>query len=238
MREDNILQIDLTLETGEGSRALTFSYARMVNAGFTGKNQEEVRHHLDELAEKGIEVPDSTPTLYPVVARALSTESIMEVFGNETSGELEYVLFVKNENEVYVGVGSDHTDRNLEEFHIPRSKQICPNIVSGTVWPLAELQAHWDSLKMSCTVVKDGKEILYQEGTLGLLLNPAELMDFVKSKIDGALENIVIYSGTFKMLTDEFVYADRFSGELVDEKTNRKLSFSYDVLPLDYMEVA
>ena len=89
------MEIDLTLETKEGARPLRFSYTKMVNAGFTGKNQEEVRHHLTELAEKGIEVPDSTPTLYPVVTRALSTDSAMEVFGDETSGELEYVLFIK-----------------------------------------------------------------------------------------------------------------------------------------------
>ena len=231
------MEIDLTLETKEGARPLRFSYTKMVNAGFTGKNQEEVRHHLTELAEKGIEVPDSTPTLYPVVTRALSTDSAMEVFGDETSGELEYVLFIKNESEVYVGVGSDHTDRNLEEFHIPRSKQICPNITSKTVWPLDEIKDHWDTLTMRCSVVKDGKTTLYQEGELGLLLNPSELITFVKEKIEGPLDGTVIYSGTFKMLTDEFIFADNFSGELVDNKSNRRIEFSYDVLPLDYMEI-
>ncbi len=231
------MEIDLTLETKEGARPLRFSYTKMVNAGFTGKNQEEVRHHLTELAEKGIEVPDSTPTLYPVVTRALSTDSAMEVFGDETSGELEYVLFIKNEDEVYVGVGSDHTDRNLEEFHIPRSKQICPNIASKTVWPLDEIKDHWDTLTMRCSVVKDGKTTLYQEGELGLLLNPSELITFVKGKIEGPLDGTVIYSGTFKMLTDEFIFADKFSGELVDIKLNRRIEFSYDVLPLDYMEI-
>ena len=231
------MDIDLTLETKEGRRPLLFHYTKMVNAGFTGKNQEEVRHHLTELAEKGIEVPDTTPTLYPVVIRALSTDSAMEVFGDETSGELEYVLFVKSEDEVYVGVGSDHTDRNLEEFHIPRSKQICPNIASKTVWPLDEIKAHWDSLTMRCSVLKAGESTLYQEGELGLLLNPSELITFVKEKIEGPLDGTIIYSGTFKMLTDDFIFADHFSGELVDNKLNRRIKFSYDVVPLNYMKI-
>lgn len=230
------MEIDLILETKKGTGPLNFCYTKMVNAGFTGKNQEEVRHHLTELAQKGIEVPDATPTLYPVVLRALSTESTMEVYGDETSGELEYVLFVKDENEIYVGLGSDHTDRNLEEFHIPRSKQICPNIVSKTVWHLSEIESHWDSLTMNCTVEKDGKSIVYQKGELGLLLNPAELIAFVKEKIVGPMEGVVIYSGTFKMLTDEFVFADRFSAELVDSKLQRKIEFAYDVNPLNYMQ--
>ncbi len=90
---------------------------------------------------------------------------------------------------------------------------------------------------MRCTVIKDGKSTLYQEGELGLLLNPAELITFVKNKIDDPLDGTVIYSGTFKMLTDDFVFADNFSGELVDNELNRRIEFSYDVLPLDYMEI-
>lgn len=229
------MKLQLTLESKEGTSPLSFAFSKVVNAGFTGKNQEEVQHHLKELAAKGISVPSSTPTLYPVVPRAMSTENSMEVFGEETSGELEYVLLVVNKNEIYVGVGSDHTDRNLEEFHIPRSKQICPNIMSKTVWPLAELEAHWDELQLSCTVTKNGEKILYQQGNLGLMLNPSELLSFVEEQINGPLENIVIYSGTLKMETDDFVFAEHFTAELRDEKLNRCLEISYEVKPLDYM---
>lgn len=230
------MEIDLILESDSGSQPLRFSYTKMVNAGFTGKNQAEVRHHLDELAQKGIEVPDTTPTLYPVVTRALSTESAMEVYGDSTSGELEYVLFIDNEEQVYVGVGSDHTDRHLEEFHIPRSKQICPNIVSQTVWRLSDVEHHWDQLVMRCTVEKEGKSILYQEGKLGLLLNPEELMTFVRKELGTPLDSVVIYSGTFKMLTEDFVFADHFSAEMVDPVLDRKLICSYSVNPMTYLE--
>ncbi len=230
------MDLELTLEKKEGTSPLSFSYSKVVNAGFTGKNQEEVQHHLQELAAKGISVPSSTPTLYPVVPTAMSTEDSMEVFGEETSGELEYVLLVVNKDEIYVGVGSDHTDRNLEEFHIPRSKQICPNILCKTVWPLAEIEAHWDDLQMSCTVTKNGEKTLYQQGALGLLLNPVELMAFIEKQVSGPLENIIIYSGTVKMETEDFVFADHFAAELRDDKLNRSLSFSYDVQPMAYMD--
>ncbi len=230
------MELALTLESKEGQRPLSFSFSKVVNAGFTGKNQKEVQHHLEELAAKGISVPSSTPTLYPVVPQAMSTENAMEVFGKETSGELEYVLLVVNKDEIYVGLGSDHTDRNLEELHIPRSKQICPNILGKTVWPLKEIEAHWDDLQMSCTVTKDGENTLYQRGALGLLLNPAELIAFVEKQIREPLENIIIYSGTVKMETDDFVFADQFAAELRDGTLDRSLSFSYDIKPMDYMD--
>ena len=231
------MEILLVIEEKKGSRPLTFAYTRMVNAGYVGKNQEEVRRHIRELAAKGIAGPLRTPTLYPVVCKALSRDAAIEVYGRETSGEVEYVLLVVDEKEVYVGIGSDHTDRRLEEIDIPRAKQICPNLIGERVWPLHEVAAHWDDLLMRSKVVKDGQNILYQEGRLGLLLNPAELMDFVKTKLAGPLKNFIIFSGTMGMLTGEFVFGERFAVELIDEKLDRRLAFSYDVHPLDYLEV-
>jgi len=231
------LKLELVLESKQERRELAFRYNRMVNAGYVGKNQEEVRRHIEELAAKGIPGPKSIPVLYPVVCSVLSLEPTIEVYGNETSGEVEYVLCIVTEDEVYVGLGSDHTDRHLEETDIPRAKQICPNLMGPTVWPLAEVESHWDDLLMNAHVVKDGKETLYQEGRLGLLLNPAELMSFVKSKIPGPLENLIIYSGTMGMLTGEFVFGEKFSAGLIDEKLNRRIEISYDVIPLDYLTV-
>ena len=229
------MKLDLMLENQQERRQLAFNYSRMINAGYVGKNQEEVRRHIEELAAKGIPGPTSIPVLFPVVCHALITDSEIEVYGSETSGEVEYVLCIVTEDEVYVGLGSDHTDRHLEETDIPRSKQICPNLMSRTVWPLEEVERHWDDLLMSASVVKDGKDFCYQEGRLGLLLNPVELMSFVKSKMGGPLENLIIFSGTMGMLTGEFVFGESFSAKLVDEKIKRHLEISYDIKPLDYL---
>ena len=231
------MKLDLVLESKQERRELAFSYSRMVNAGYVGKNQEEVRRHIEELAAKGIPGPKSVPVLYPVVCSMLSLDPAIEVYGNETSGEVEYVLCIVTEDEVYVGLGSDHTDRHLEETDIPRAKQICPNLMGRTVWPLKEIEGHWDDLLMKANVVKDAKDTLYQEGRLGTLLNPAELMSFVKSKIPGPLENLIIFSGTMGMVTGEFVFGQKFSAQLIDEKLNRRLEISYDIKPLDYLTV-
>lgn len=232
------MELHLELETKDGRRQMDFRYFRMVNAGYVGKNQAEVRRHIEELAEKGIPGPSSVPTLYPVVCQALMVDDAsLEVYGEKTSGEVEYVLLVKDESEVYVGLGSDHTDRHLEETDIPRAKQICPNLMSRTVWPLAEVAAHWDDLLMRSRVFSNGEEILYQEGRLGLLLNPEELLEFVKRKIPGPLSDLVVFSGTMGMVTAEFVFGEKFSTELIDKALDRRLALSYEVHPLRYLAV-
>ncbi len=228
------IEIDV-VRSGE-AKPRTFEFTRMVNAGYVGRNQAEVRRHIEELAAEGIPGPKKTPTLYPVISRALVMDPVLEVYGNETSGEIEYVLLVENEDRVLVGVGSDHTDRHLEETDIPRAKQICPNVMSKQVWLLSDVEDHWDDLIIRSRVISDGEEILYQEGRLGLLMGPRELMAFVKSVI-GPLDNTVIFSGTLGTLTGGFVAGERFLAELIDEQLTRRLALEYDVHKLDYMTV-
>lgn len=230
------MKLQLLLEKDGITRAVPFTVDRMVNAGFTGRDQDEVRHHLDELAAKGIDVPDETPLVYPVIPDTITAASKITVYGKETAGEIEYVLFVTPEGRVFVGIGSDHTDRALEILDIPRAKQICPNLIAPVVWDLEDVKGHWDDLVMECTVTKDGDEILYQKGSLNLLMSPAELMAFVSEKIEGPLNNTVIFSGTVKMETDGFVYADRFRGRLSDPTLGRGIEFSYDISPMAYMK--
>ncbi len=229
------MEIQLKLQKNGRNIAVPFHVDRMLNAGFTGRDQKEVRHHLDELSAKGIEVPTETPLIYPVIPATLTPDEKIVVYGQETSGEIEYVLFIKNETEIYVGIGSDHTDRKLEETDIPRAKQMCPNIVSPGVWELNDVIGHWDDLVMACRVEKDGQDLAYQKGNLGLLMSPAELMAFVSGKVTGPLTDMVIFSGTVKMETPEFVFADQFSGRLTDPVLKRELAFTYRICPMEYM---
>jgi hypothetical protein len=228
------VKIELTLEESGIKTPLTFEFKRMINAGYTGRNQAEVRAHIDELAQKGIPGPAVTPTMYPVIARTLVTDNEIEVYSNETSGEAEYVLLIDGDGTIYVGVGSDHTDRHLEETDIPRAKQICPNVISSVVWRLDEVSAHWDELELASTITVEGKVIAYQKGTLGALMSPAELMEFIEANVEGDLKNTVIFSGTLANLLGEFGFGERFDTELVDPKLGRKLTAGYAALPLDY----
>lgn len=227
------MNIELTVVGTDRESPLDFTFTRMINAGFVGRDQTEVRRHLHELEEKGIPCPKETPVLYPVVCRALTTDNSIEVFGAKTSGEVEYILYVNSEDDIHVGIGSDHTDRHLEEFNIPRSKQICPNITSRRVWPLQDVRDHWDELVMKSMVTVQGQEILYQEGKLGLILDPEQLLDVVREKVPGPLKEMVIYSGTVGMLTDGFTYGERFTATLIDPVLDRSLESRYDVTILD-----
>lgn len=223
-----------TLEIqGEADTLLTFEYSRMYNAGYVGRNQEEVRKHVQELAAKGVPAPSSTPALYAVGCHCLYTGNEVEVYGDETSGEAEYVLLVENRKAVYVGLGSDHTDRFLEKTDIARSKQICPNMIAQRVWSLDDVAGHWDDIVLRSYVVKEGSEILYQEGTLGAIFSPAQLIQFVADRTGTGVDNSILFSGTLSLKTGDFIYGEGFRAELIDPHLDRRLVLRYSVRTLN-----
>lgn len=223
----------LNLIEAESQRKFSFQVAKMINAGYTGRNQEEVRKHIQELKEKGIHSPDTVPTLYPVVREAITTDDVLEVLGDETCGEAEFVILMAPEG-IYIGVGSDHTDRSLEEVSIIKSKQICPNVISNLVWPYDQVKECWDDLVMRAWVTEKGERKLYQEARLAALLKPEAIIDLVREKVEGDLTGMVIYSGTTAALGGNFVYGERFEVELLDEAKQRVLRCDYRVAPMSW----
>ncbi|NIQ18355.1 MAG: DUF2848 domain-containing protein, partial [Candidatus Aenigmarchaeota archaeon] len=77
--------------------------------------------HIEELRREGIPPPPSVPMLFPVLSHNITTAGQIQVVGSRTSGEAEFVLLLDGEN-IFVGVGSDHTDRDLERHSIMKSK--------------------------------------------------------------------------------------------------------------------
>ncbi len=229
-------RMKLYLETNGREEEIHFKMRRMVNAGYTGRDQEKVRKHIEELKKEGVPAPDSTPTAYEMISKLVYFDEEIEVIGERTSGEAEYVLLCSGE-EVYVGVGSDHTDRELESVSIIKSKQVCPNIMSKRIWRLKEIRKDWDEIILRGWVKnEEGERVLYQEALLSAMMTPEDLMGFVKNRLDDKnLNGMVIFSGTIPILTGKFVYGPYFEAELYNPRTGKRLNCHYQVQVLDYL---
>lgn len=227
----------LCVEKDDQGEEIDFEVSRMVNAGYTGRDQESVKRHIEELKKEGIPAPESTPTAYEVITKLIYTDDEIEVVGEKTSGEAEFVLLC-TDRDVYVGVGSDHTDRELESVSIIKSKQICPNIISKYVWDLKDVRKDWDGMILRSWVRNDqGEKILYQEAFLSSIMTPEDLMEFVKNKTeDKNLKGVVIYSGTIPILAERVHFSHYFEVELYDPKTGRRLRCAYKINVLSYLK--
>jgi hypothetical protein len=160
----------------------------------------------------------------------LSTEAQIDVAGEKTSGEVELAFLIQKE-QIYVGVGSDHTDRELERTNMALSKQICPNVIGHRLWDFEELSACWDDLLLQSWVDCGGEgRILYQRAPLKTILPPQKLLDCARSSLkDRSMDGLIIFSGTIGLLKSEFVCGPAFYSELFNPTNGRKLSSQYTV---------
>ena len=228
--------LKLLIEGDDREEKIRFKMRRMVDAGYTGRNQEAVRKHIEELKREGVPAPDSTPAAFEIITKLIYFDDEIEVIGDKTSGEAEFVLLC-SAKEIYVGVGSDHTDRELESISIIKSKQMCPNVMSSRVWRLRDVRENWDEMILRSWVENDeGMRTLYQEAPLSAMMTPEDLMAFVKDKLDDKdLEGVVIYSGTVPNLTEKTNYNHYFEVELHNPKTGKNLGCYYRVKVLNYL---
>src|SRR6266852_4746879 len=65
---------------------------QLVIAGWTGRDKASVERHIVELAAIGVRRPRAVPMFYRVGASLLTTAREVEVVGENSSGEVEFVL--------------------------------------------------------------------------------------------------------------------------------------------------
>ncbi len=208
-----------------GERPLTMKVDRVAIAGYTGRDTAAVEKYVEKLAEEGIKPPESIPMVYGVGADRVVSHDVIDVAGDETCGEVEFVLLVTDDG-VHVTVGSDHSDRALETESIPLSKQVVPKVVAREAWRLEDVADHWDQLKLTATVGEEARA--YQETGVDFFLEPADILEFVN-----AGPGTVVFCGTVSSLQGGFDFDPVFTGRLHDPVLDRSIEFTYRARQLE-----
>ncbi|PCI02469.1 MAG: hypothetical protein COB78_13205 [Hyphomicrobiales bacterium] len=198
-------------------------------AGWTGRNKEAVDHHIEELRALGISPPSQVPLYYRVSGLLLTQATTIDVLGAGTSGEVEPLL-IQKDGKIWIGLASDHTDRDLETHSVAASKQACPKPVASELWRLTEVEDHLDSLILRCWTDKGGKWGLYQEGELSNIRPLSELISN-----SGFGDNAAMLCGTLGAIGGVRP-ASRYRMELVDPVLDRKIQLNYSVTKLPIVE--
>jgi uncharacterized protein DUF2848 len=219
-----VTTLDLTLD---GEPAATEIRTAII-AGWAGRDAAAVERHIVELEELGVPRPSTTPLFYRVSAARVTTDPEIESTP-AASGEVEAVL-LRRAGRLWVGVGSDHTDREVEAYGVAVSKELCMKPIAAELWPYEEVEDHWDRLVLRSWIREGGAEVPYQEGSLASLLSAAELMAKAEpSLVDGS----IMFCGTFEA-RGGIRPSDSFRFELEDPVRGRSIGAAYSVssLPL------
>lgn len=202
---------------------------RVINAGYSGRDEAAVQAHIDEMVEEGLDAPDEVPITFELAPYTTLVEpGEVTVVGEHTTGEAEYGLVIAGD-ETLVVAASDQTDRKLELNGIQLSKQIAPNVLSRRAWRLPTVREHWDDIELRAWNDRDGQRTLYQDAPLEDLLPPEEILALVTERYGDIQGGTVILSGTIATVSGELEGGDRFIVELTDPIRNRELTLRYGV---------
>ena len=219
-------KLNFRLMTQEDEREMEVDIRSLCIIGYAGRNIKKTKEHIAELAVLGVAPPKSVPEIYRCGTSLLTQDREIEAVGRNSSGEVEFIFF-RHEGKLYIGIGSDQTDRAMESYHMEKSKQVCQKPVGTTLWDYEEIKEHWDSLKLTSWQILDGKEILYQKGTAADILPVETLLDAVE-KMTSDMEDCLMFSGTVP-LVNGFQYGSKFRGCIEDPIFERCLDISYTV---------
>lgn len=213
----------------------TVELKRAIVAGWTGRSREVVDHHIEELKAIGVAPPSTVPLFYRVAAHLVTTDAAVQGVGNTSSGEAEPVL-VDDGERLWLGLGSDHTDRELEAHSVALSKQICAKPVAAELWSFDEVADHLDEIRIRSFVRDDeGADwVPYQDGTLEAIRPLADLVAAApETPGNGRLgAGTVMMCGTFPVLSGGVRPARFFRMEMVDERLGRRIEHIYEMVTL------
>ena len=212
-----------------------FLIGEAIIAGWTGRDPDALEAHIRELEELGVSRSGNVPIFYRVSAGLLTTASSIEVLGSSSSGEIEAVLYIM-EDGLWIGVGSDHTDRDVEaRLNVAASKQICPKPVSREIWRYDDVKDHWRDIILRSYITTPKGRRLYQEGKVSALLDPVELVEKY-TKLEGAPNRgTAMFCGTFAVEGGPEP-SDLFEVEMEDPILNRTLRHAYSIRVLPIVE--
>ncbi len=205
--------LNLTLQNGADTARREVPIDDAVVAGWTGRDAAAVEKHIRELELLGVKRPATTPIFYRVSAARLTTDAEIEVVGEQSGGEVEFVL-LQHGGRMWVGTGSDHTDREVEKYGVTVSKQLCDKPIAPLFWAFDEVAPHWDKLILRAYVPEGPRDLLARHAKDGRLA-----------------ENTLMFCGTLAAKggvrpTKEFAF------EIEDPVRNRKIQHAYKVRSL------
>lgn len=224
--------LTFSIRRGANETRETVGIRHAVIAGWTGRDAAAVEHHIKELEAVGVARPATVPIFYRVSATRFTTADAIEVPGNESSGEVEFAL-VQHGGRLYVGCGSDHTERKVEGYNVTVSKQMCEKPLAPALWAYDEVKPHWDRLILRSFACHGAERALYQEGPVTAMRAPEELIELYAGAA-GLADGTVMFCGTLAA-KGGIRPAPRFEFELEDPVRGLALRHGYDIAVLPVM---
>jgi len=239
--------IELVIDSRSGREQRTWHVRSVSGARFSSRDVEGMRRRLDEKIGRDGHYTEATrtnPSIFRIGRYLLTQDKEFEVQGPLTGSEAE-VVAIRDGVEIFITVGSDQCDRELDPLFPDKPKQMCPHPIASTAWPYDEVKDHWDQMRILGQAVVKGHTVPIQDTTVDTQVDLEYLlaMDSVRSLPDP----MVLYCGAVPFLSKSIAEAieklnlppetthgtaDQFLVRLHDPVLDRTIEHEYRAVPV------
>ena len=238
--------IEMTIQSQRRNERRSFPIGSVSGARFASRDVEGTREQLDAMLQRDEHFTMATrtnPSIFHISRYLLTQAPDFEVQGPLTGGEAE-VVAIRSGEDLFISVGSDQCDRELDALFPDKPKQMCPHPIATTAWPYGEVAEHWDSLRIYSQVVVGTHTVRLQDCELSELVDLEYLstMDTVRSLADpmflycgaapflASVEETVEQAGLPKETAKGV--GDEFHVRLHDPVLDRTIEHQFSAVPL------
>ncbi len=238
--------ISIQVESLSGVETRTISIGSLAGARFSSRDTATMRQELDEMLSQDGQYSGATktnPSIFRIARYLLTQEETFEVQGFLTGGEAE-VVAIRCDDELFISVGSDQCDRELDPLFPDKPKQMCPHPMATVAWPYAEVQDHWDQLQIYSEVTVGPHAIPLQDSPLSTLVNLDYLL--AMHSVQTLANPMFLYCGSAEPLATAAQQAqalslpesiihgtgDAFLARLHDPVLNRTIEHKFQAIPV------
>ena len=202
-----IFSIEMMIESRQGRTGRMFEIGSVGGARFSSRDVEGTRRALDaEIAADGhyTGATRTNPSIFRIGRYLLTQTEEFEVQGPLTGCEAE-VVAIREGDEIFVSVGSDQCDRELDPIFPDKPKQMCPHPVAVTAWPYEEVKDHWDELRIYSQVIAAGHRVVIQDTTIDTQVDLEYLLKL--DKVCSMLDAMILYCGAAPFMEEAIAEA-------------------------------
>ena len=116
-------------------------------------------------------------------------------------------------------------------LELDQSKQVSAKPIGRSAWRFEDVEPHWDELILRSFIAEDGKKVPYQEGLLGKIRRPRDLIAGWNDGDKRLPAGVAMFCGTLPAIGG-IRPSSRFDMEIEDPVLGRRLSHSYIVQAL------
>ncbi len=202
-----------------------FEITTLCGLGFTSRYRENIQAHIDEQLKLGIQTSTEIPHYFLIWPGLLDFSYDIFVVGHDTTGEIEFTIMKDEENEIYIGLISDHCDRKISALRVTKSKQASCKPVCKQIWRYRDIKNHWDKIQLESFQYVNGECRPYQKGSLADYIPLEEIITFSEKSMKQK-EHYLVMSGTVATI-DGYFENQGFLGRMIDPVLNRMLTVDY-----------